>query len=117
MSFDNHTFDLVTAMFMLHEVPEDVRWQIVDECARVVKMDGRLLFVEFHGGPYSFPKGWLIKAYILFGEMLAGHFEHYRQHIAGGGLPGLLDDLSMQVYGESVSENGNTAMVLLGIAS
>jgi ubiquinone/menaquinone biosynthesis C-methylase UbiE len=103
-------------MYMLHEVPEAARRQIVAECARVVKEDGRVLFVDFHGGPYSVPKGWLVKGYILFGEQLAGHFEHYRQFLSRGGLPALTDDLDLQVHDETVNDDGNTAMALLGMA-
>ena len=59
------SFDLALAMLTLHEMPGDIRRPVISEMLRVVKPGGRLLIVDFHPGPLSFPKGWFWKSTIF----------------------------------------------------
>ena len=40
------SFDVVTSIFMFHELPPEVRRTIFGECARVLKPGGRLVLVD-----------------------------------------------------------------------
>jgi len=62
MPFRNNSIDLALAMLTLHEMPLEIRKTVISEMVRVVKPHGNLLFVDFHPGSRSFPKGWLIRA-------------------------------------------------------
>ncbi len=91
MPFNDGSFDLVLAFLTLHEMPTQVRQGVVSEMARVVDGNGRLLLVDFHPGPYRFPKGWLYRAVIVPIEIAAGreHFKNHRDFLARDGLPAL----------------------------
>jgi ubiquinone/menaquinone biosynthesis C-methylase UbiE len=92
MEFEDGSFDMVVAFLTLHEMPTAVRSPVVAEMARVTKRDGRLVLVDFHHGPYSFPKGWMYRAVIIPIEIAAGreHFRNHRDFLRRGGLPGLI---------------------------
>lgn len=49
--YDDASFDLVTAFLLLHEVPDDVRAQIMGEALRILKPGGHVLFLDIP--PYS----------------------------------------------------------------
>jgi ubiquinone/menaquinone biosynthesis C-methylase UbiE len=42
----NESFDAVTSIFMLHELPPNARRTVIGECARVLKPGGRLVLVD-----------------------------------------------------------------------
>jgi ubiquinone/menaquinone biosynthesis C-methylase UbiE len=46
LPFPASTFDLVTSIYLFHEVPREVRRQIAGEFARVLKPSGRLVFMD-----------------------------------------------------------------------
>ncbi|MBU0465693.1 MAG: class I SAM-dependent methyltransferase [Proteobacteria bacterium] len=112
MPYSDGYFDLVIAMLTLHEMPNSIRPPVMDEMARVMKQDGRLLLVDFHPGPIRFPKGWLSKINILFFERIAGreHFRNYRDFIAGKGLPPLIETNNLYVEKKKVVGGGNLAL-------
>ena len=41
-------FDAVTCFFLLHEVPDDVKLQIVPAMLRMVRQGGKVIFVDYH---------------------------------------------------------------------
>lgn len=112
MPYSEGYFDLVIAMLTLHEMPNSIRSSIVGEMARVVKQNGRLLFVDFHPGPIQFPKGWLSKINILFFERIAGrdHFRNYKDFLAGKGLQPLIETNNLYIEKEKVISGGNLAL-------
>jgi ubiquinone/menaquinone biosynthesis C-methylase UbiE len=113
--FAGASFDLVTVVLALHEMAPEVRLLVMRECRRVVKPGGRILLIDFHYGPYPFPRGWLYKAFILWMEVGAGrtHFAHYRDFMARRGLDALVADQGFSVTHRFVVDGGFAAIFLL----
>jgi ubiquinone/menaquinone biosynthesis C-methylase UbiE len=115
MLFPDASFDLVTSMLTLHEMPGEIRSLVMEEMWRVLKPSGRLLLIDFHPGPIRFPKGWLMKCLILIFEMAAGreHYNHYRNFIKNGGLPRLMKEDRQKIEKKKILSKGNLAIFLL----
>jgi ubiquinone/menaquinone biosynthesis C-methylase UbiE len=115
MSFASGTFDLVTIVLALHEMPAATRPSVLAESLRVAKPDGRVMVIDFHFGPYAFPKGWAQKLFILIMEMGAGreHFSNYRDFIRHRGLEGLVAEQNSTVEKHFVPATGTAAVYLL----
>ncbi len=114
MPFDDASFDMVVAFLTLHEMPTAVRSPVVAEMARVTKRDGRLLLVDFHHGPYRFPKGWLYRAIIVPIEIAAGreHFKNHRDFLRRKGLPALIEGNGLTVEKEKFTAGGNVLITV-----
>jgi len=115
MPYQKHFFDLVIAMFLLHDMPSEIRPAVMREMIRVTKQEGRILIIDFHPGPIRFPKGWLYKAVILFIERVAGreHFSNYRDFLSRKGLPGLIETQRLIVDRQRIVSAGHIAFFLL----
>ncbi len=112
MSYPRDFFDLVIAMLTLHEMPDSIRPLVMNEMVRVMKKNGRLLLVDFHPGPISFPQGWLSKIIILFFEKAAGkeHYQNYKNFIAAKGLPPLIKQNNLYIRQKRIVSGGNLAL-------
>ena len=108
MPFDDGAFDLVVGFLTLHEMPLEIRGPVVSEMARVAGEDGRLVFVDFHHGPYTFPKGWMYRAVIVPIEIAAGreHFRNHRDFLSRRGLPALIENQGLTVEKEKILGGG-----------
>jgi ubiquinone/menaquinone biosynthesis C-methylase UbiE len=108
MPFDGGSFDLVLACLTLHEMPREVRGSVVSEMARVAANDGRIVFVDFHHGPCSFPKGWMCRAIIVPIHIAAGleHFRNHRDFLSRRGLPALISGYGLTVEREKILGGG-----------
>ena len=115
MTFDSKTFDLVTIVLALHEMPASLRCAILEECRRVVKTEGRIMLMDYHYGPHPFPLGWVWKAMFVLMEISAGrqHFSNYRDFISRKGLQGLVSDLHLTVDKRFIAESGVVSIYLL----
>lgn len=115
MPYSDDSFDLVTAFFILHEMPNRIRPAVISELARVVKHDGRILVIDYHLGPIPFPKGWMFKVIILFFEIMAGreHFRNYRDFLARTCLQNLIFTKNLRILNEKIVGGGNVALFLL----
>ena len=113
--FEDNYFDLVTATLVLHELAPTVRDEVLAEMQRVVKENGRLLLIDFHPGPFRFPKGYTTKAFITLSEILAGrdHFRHYRHFMGNKGLPNLVAQHNLTTEQQKIVSGGNMALLLL----
>lgn len=115
MPYEAGSFDLVICMLALHEMDEGVRGKVIGEIKRVIKRDGRILFIDFHAGrPRPF-KGWLSKSVILLAEIAAGrrHFRGYRHFMSIGGLPHLIVEHKLSVVKEKIVGDDTLALYLL----
>ena len=115
MCYADDSFDLVVGMLTLHEMRPEIRSQAMNEMARVVKNEGRILLVDYHPGPARFPGGWTVKAFIHLIEIAAGreNFKNFRDFLAGGGVPGLTEKLALTTEKTGVFGGGNLGAYLL----
>lgn len=115
MPFEDDRFDLVVTMFTLHEMSLETRNKVIDEMTRVVNPSGRMLLIDFHGGPYRFPKGWFFKIVFYAMEIGAGreHFRNYRGFMSLQGLNGLIDSRPLTVEESKIVSGGNVALLTL----
>jgi len=116
MPYSDDDFDLILAMFTLHEMPFHVRPEVISEMKRVLKPHGRLLLVDYRIGPIAFPLGWLAKGIAYTFERLAGseHFKNYRDFVGRNGLPPLFATQPLFVKRQATAGRGNIALYLLG---
>jgi ubiquinone/menaquinone biosynthesis C-methylase UbiE len=115
MPYESGCFDLVICMLALHEMDESVRSKVMGEIKRVVKRDGRILFIDFHPGrPRSFD-GWRSKLVILLSEVAAGrrHFRNYRHFVSIGGLRPLIEASELSIEKEKIVGDETMALYLL----
>lgn len=58
LSLESDRYDNVVVFFLLHEMPESVRLQTIQEVVRVVRPGGKLIFVDYHrpwaGNPFRY---------------------------------------------------------------
>ncbi len=115
MPYQAESFDLVICMLALHEMDEEARRIVIGEIKRVVKRDGRILFIDFHSGRPRPLKGWLSKLVILASEVAAGrrHFRNYRRFMSAGGLPRLITQCELSVEKERIVGDDTLALYLL----
>jgi ubiquinone/menaquinone biosynthesis C-methylase UbiE len=115
MPFPPESFDLVLAMFLLHETPAYIRPSVMKEAKRVTKRSGRFLAIDYHPGAARFPIGWLYKMVILFLEILVGrkHFRNYRNFVTTGGLEPLITKNGLTVDRKKITGGGTVGLYLL----
>ena len=115
MPYQKNFFDLVVAMFLLHDMSSEIRPAVMGEIIRVTKQEGRILIIDFHPGPIRFPKGWIYKALILFIERAAGreHFSNYRDFLSRKGIPGLIELQKLMVDRQRIVHAQNIAFFLV----
>ena len=115
MPYENQKFDLIISMLSLHEMTQQTRSGVITEMKRVLKVDGHILLIDFHPGPYQPIQGWISKVIIFFSELAAGreHFKNYRQFIATNGLFPLTMQNSLEVERQSILAGGTFAVLLV----
>lgn len=112
------TFDLVSVVFVLHEMDAGLRPAVLKECLRVLKPGGRILLMDYHPGPYVKVMGKIWHLLITLMEISAGrrHYTNYRHFLAAGGLEALVTLPHLQVEQRYVSKHGVTAIYLIAAA-
>ncbi len=115
MPYADRAFDLVMAATALHEMPEGVRSAALGEMKRVLRPDGRMLLIDFEAGPVRPLRGWVTRGVIAASEAAAGqrHHRSYREFMAHGGLPPLLDAQGLSVSKRKIVSGGAIGLYLL----
>jgi demethylmenaquinone methyltransferase/2-methoxy-6-polyprenyl-1,4-benzoquinol methylase len=115
MPYPDGIFDLVVAMFVLHDMPGETRPLVMGETLRILKHDGGILLIDYHSGRLSFPAGWFYKTVILFFEIAAGrqHFKNYRDFMEKKGLSELIVSQKLTIEKKKRVIGGNIGMYLL----
>ncbi len=111
---DNH-FDIILLSTVLHEMPPDLRKNVLLEAHRVLKESGRILIIDFHPGPLKPIKGWIYRIIINIAEFVAGreHFKNSRQYLASGGIPALIDDCKLKIENYKIVSGGNFGIFII----
>ena len=106
--------DLVLLSMTLHELSGGEQSQNLDEVKRVLRREGKVLVLDYHPGPLSFPRGWLAKPLILLVERVAGreHYQNYGEFIESGGMPQLADRHRFLIDKERIIKGGNFGLFL-----
>lgn len=113
LPFETGRFDLVTMSMVLHEIPEPLRMEAIDEARRVTAEAGVTLITEFRFGGL---RGWrapFIKAMSYGIEAVSGHLSGFLSFRAGRGLPGLAREMALTVAAEKILAGGNIAIYRL----
>ncbi len=113
--FEDNTFDLIFSSTVLHEMPQQVRVDVLNETKRILKKDGRILLIDFHIGPIKKFKGYYSKMIITIAEIIAGgeHYKNYRQFMKTGGLPSLVEQCGLVIEDRRIVSGGNFGIFLL----
>jgi len=90
ISFGESLFRGVIVSYSLHDKPEEMRLELMQEAKRILAPGGKLILVDFER-PWDF-KSRIGRLSTLFVERLAGqdHFRNGRQFVRQGGLKELL---------------------------
>ncbi len=115
MPYPDQAFDLVLAATALHEMPPRTRAAALDEMKRVLRPGGSMLLIDFEAGPVRPVRGWITKGVITASEVAAGrsHHRNYRDFMARGGLPSLLEAHGISVSQRRIVSGGAIGMYLL----
>jgi ubiquinone/menaquinone biosynthesis C-methylase UbiE len=113
LPYAGKTFDLVLVTYVLHEIPRAAHAQVIAECQRVLKDEGRIVIVDFDGVP-AFPGRGFSQASILLAKMLMGPYGHFRDYVKHGGLSELVARSPLHVYHDFTGQADHTAMAVLG---
>jgi len=89
--FDNHSFDIITISFALHEKDRTTLQNLMREIHRLLKDNGLLLAVDFL---FDERTPLVSKWGIRFVEGLAGgdHYRNFKTYIQNNGLPGIIPE-------------------------
>ena len=114
MPYEDDKFDLVICMLSLHEMSPETRSAVLNEVKRVLKVNGRILLIDYHPGPYQPIQGWISKTIIFISELAAGweHYKNYRQFMATKGLATLLTQQNLKIEKERILAGGTFAVCL-----
>lgn len=115
LPYRDRSFDLVLMAMAIHEHDPGVRSALLAEAARVTRRDGRILVIDFHPGPFRFPKGWAQRALIIAIELLGGweHFTNHLDFLATGGLPAMLARCDLEADATKIVGKGTLGLYLL----
>ncbi len=115
MPYEPGMFDLVITMLTLHEMSPTIRPAVIMEIKRVLKIDGHILLIDYHPGPYEPYQGLISKVIITVAEIAAGreHYKNYRNFMAQGGLPKLITEHELHIQKESILAGGTLAVYLV----
>jgi len=115
MPFGDEYFDLVTVMFVMHEMDLVSRNSTLLELKRILNKEGRILLIDYHTGPVRMLKGKLTKTAIHLIEGFAGkrHFNNFLQFLSLGGLPALASFHDLIIDKKKIVGGGSLALFLL----
>lgn len=115
LPFGDRAFDLVLACFMLHEMPTETRRRTLSEARRVLASNGRFLLTDFSARTDLGFGGKFYKLLIKGIEASVGgdHYRGYRDYMARGGLPPLIEEAGFSVVCSSTIGRGAIDVLLL----
>lgn len=76
LTFPNASFAQTVLFFLLHEQPEDVRLETIEEAIRVTRPGGKIIFVDYHGPHRSNPLRYVMRPILRWLEPFAMDLWH-----------------------------------------
>ncbi len=115
MPYPDHTFDLVLAATVVHEMAPRDREAALGEMKRVLRPGGRILLIDFTSGRARPVRGWATRGVIAVSELAAGrkHHGNYRDFMTHGGLPPLLGAQRLSIDQRKIVSGGTIGVYLL----
>lgn len=112
LPYPDDSFDLVTAAYLVHEVPVDLRPRLLHEIARVAGPEGEILLIDQHPGPIRGLSGRVRQTITTVVERAAGreHFRNYREFMRSGGIPTQTARVGLTIDREKIIADGNVGM-------
>ena len=59
--WQGQNYDLTCSFFLMHEVPDDKKTEIIDRMLASIQPDGEIVFVDYHRPAAWNPVGWLLR--------------------------------------------------------
>lgn len=106
--YGDDTFDAVTVVMALHEMPAGARVPVLQELARVGQ---RVIVVDFQIPMPRNPAGWRNRAIEVMGG--PDHFRAFRDYTRRGGLNRLVRDAGLEVGTTRTMDAGTLTMQIL----
>jgi ubiquinone/menaquinone biosynthesis C-methylase UbiE len=115
LPFSDNFFDIILIATVLHEMDPDLRKKVLLEARRTLRLDGRMVIIDFHPGPLRGLKGRFYKTIINVAEFFAGreHFKNSRQYLASGGIPALIDKCKLKIENYKIVSGGNFGVFII----
>jgi ubiquinone/menaquinone biosynthesis C-methylase UbiE len=115
LPYEDDSFDLVTAAFVIHELPAPVRADVLAEMVRVTRSGGRTMVIDHGAPPFRGLKGMLGGASSTLFEFIAGreHFRNFRRYRETGGVPGVAEHAGLAVAEEKILSGGTIGIYVL----
>lgn len=112
LPYASGSFDLVTAAYLVHELPAGVRSQLLLEMARVAGNNGEILLIDQHPGPVRGLSGRIRQTITTVVERAAGreHFRNYREFMRAGGIPTQTARAGLTIDREKIIAAGTVGM-------
>ncbi len=90
--FEDRSFDYATVLFLMHELPRDMRLRVLNEAVRVAKhvviADSNVPLPRNLGG---------LGIRIVEATFGREHYGHFKDFLSGGGIMGMLDAFGLPV--------------------
>lgn len=99
--YDDNTFDQVVLFFLLHEMPADVRKNVLSEVFRTLKPGKKIVIVDYHKPTNLFFKGVLSMVFDTFEPFAKDLWHHEIKEY----LPASADDRSINIEKETFFYN------------
>jgi len=91
LPFDDASFDIVTSIYLFHEVPPSIRREVAREFARILKPGGLLIFMD------SLQTGDTPEFDAMLDSFPANFHEPYYKSYLSEDLPGIFTEAGLQV--------------------
>ena len=111
-AFSNRPFDVATISMAIHQFSPETGLHILRQLQKISRT---VIVIDYaYPQPQNF-NGFIVRTI----ERIAGkdHFAHFIAYISGGGMPGILDTLGLEVSNDVFSKSGIFTMIKFGLGA
>jgi ubiquinone/menaquinone biosynthesis C-methylase UbiE len=108
LPFPDGYFDYASVSLALHDKEKPVRYQIISEMKRVIKLNGALIFIDFQ---VPLPRN-VLAVFARAIEFFAGgsHYQGFKDYLRSGGLEDILNNHGLREEGKTYLKSGLIAL-------